>query len=185
MDHPGSNISHAQDGSTILVAKQLSLRSGRNVLEVIAYNRHNEVKSRPQQLTLTLVEPLPQATAPKKLYVVAVGINHYRENSIDPLRYTVSDAQALVAALRRIGRRLFEAIIPFEVTDTQATRQGIETTLKAVAAQAQPQDVFVFYLAGHGVVQKGLYHFLPYDIQSPDGDAIYRGAKYPTKSFLT
>lgn len=176
-------------GTAFMLSKRLLLSPGTNLLEVTAYNQRNEVESRVHTLALTRVDPSPQAVAPRptapasgsivappKLYVVAVGINQYRPGTVPFLRYAVADAQALVQALRQGGKTLFDTVTAVEVLDTQATRQGITTALDTVAAQAQPQDVFVLSLAGHGVVLDGVYHFLPYDLTGIDVEAIRRSA---------
>jgi uncharacterized caspase-like protein len=51
--------------------------------------------------------------------------------------------------------------------DREVTLDNIAKTFAQLAAQVQENDVFVLYLAGHGVVLGGSYHFIPVD-------AIYR-----------
>ena len=39
--------------------------------------------------------------------------------------------------------------------------RNIEREMREIAARAKPADVFVLYLAGHGVSIEGNYYFIP------------------------
>ena len=44
--------------------------------------------------------------------------------------------------------------------DRDATKERILTALADIAAEAEPQDVFIFYHAGHGTVVDGRFYFV-------------------------
>ncbi len=53
----------------------------------------------------------------------------------------------------------------YSVSDEQATQQGILTALEEVKKQAQPQDVFIYYYAGHGVMDdRGQFYLVPHEV---------------------
>ncbi|MFZ5996726.1 MAG: caspase family protein [Nitrospirota bacterium] len=89
-----------------------------------------------------------------RLYILAVGINKY-ENPKYTLRYGRSDAETFVQAVEQHGKNVFSRIITQTIYDTQANRRNIEAAFNRIIAEAQPEDVFVFYYAGHGVLSKG------------------------------
>ncbi len=88
------------------------------------------------------------------LYILAVGINEYK-NPRYTLKYGRPDAEAFVQAVEEHGKKIFSRIVKQTVYDTQATRENVESTFRKIIAEARPQDVFVFYYAGHGVMSKG------------------------------
>jgi uncharacterized caspase-like protein len=52
------------------------------------------------------------------------------------------------------------------LTESQATRAGIEDALAKIAARAQPNDTFLFYIASHGGVNatSGEFLLVPQDV---------------------
>jgi uncharacterized caspase-like protein len=58
----------------------------------------------------------------------------------------------------------------------QATLAGIRQAFERVAAAAQPEDVVLLFLAGHGVISDGRYSFLPHDLPALDARGLREGA---------
>ncbi|MEW5745710.1 MAG: caspase family protein [Nitrospirota bacterium] len=88
-----------------------------------------------------------------RLYIFAVGINEYKNAKLR-LKYGRSDAEAFVQAVEQHGQKVFKQIVKQTIFDTQATRQNIEAAFARIAAEVRPDDVFVFYYAGHGVMSQ-------------------------------
>lgn len=86
-----------------------------------------------------------------RLYILAVGVNEYKSSKLR-LKYGRSDAEAFAQAVERHGQKIFRQIVKQTIFDTQATRANLEAALNRIAAEARPEDVFVFYYAGHGVM---------------------------------
>jgi hypothetical protein len=84
--------------------------------------------------------------------LVAVGIDNYVH--ADHLRHAVGDAKAIVASFKTLG---FEAR---ELYDEAATRSAIIEILESAVRFAGPNDLVVFFFAGHGV-----------DLKDPDDTA--------------
>ncbi len=115
------------------------------------------------------------------LYVVAVGVGHYK-NAKYTLQYPRPDAEAFAAALERGGKALYRQVVRIDVMDEEATRAGIEAAVAKVAAGAQPADTFVFYFAGHGVMEEaagaqGEFYLVPSDVTSLYGESGQLQAK--------
>src|SRR5207245_8238804 len=86
--------------------------------------------------------------------------------------YAVADARAMAEEMQRRGRALFKAVHVLPLVNEQATRQGIEAAFKEVVRGMQRSDVFVLYLAGHGLALDGEYYFIPQDLIYENQDAI-------------
>ena len=219
--------------NTISIKQELKLLPGDNVVELIAFNRHNEIASPPARLTLTValpqlatppppaapvapvvvvteenIAPSPPASvvvtatlakrgvnkksAPMKvsaspsqveddalrnptLQLFVVGVNRYRDKALR-LNYAVQDGQAIADMVRRTCGPLFGDVRVTTLFDDQVTMQGIEQAFHEAKKAILPQDVFIFYLAGHGVTLDGRYYFLPHDFRYQNDDAVRKNA---------
>lgn len=102
--------------------------------------------------------------APGRLWVLAIGVSQYRERSLS-LRFPAQDAAALAQALRRQGRgALYRSVEVRLLVDSEVSRESILDAMSNFLAQAEPRDVVVLFLAGHGIQDRatGSYYFLPH-----------------------
>lgn len=95
-----------------------------------------------RQLLLLLCFLFPHLLPARTIYVVSVGIARYQY--INPLRQTENDATDMAALYRTHTQHVTL------LTGKNATRHNICTTLKNVFAQAEADDVVVFFFSGHG-----------------------------------
>ena len=110
------------------------------------------------------------ATSPT-LHLLVVGIDHYRDKALK-LRYAVQDCKALVDTIRQTSAPLFRDIKVIQLFDDQVTFKGLEFAFNEIKTGITPQDVFIFYLAGHGVTLGGRYYFLPQDFRYYNDEAV-------------
>jgi uncharacterized caspase-like protein len=103
--------------------------------------------------------------------MLVVGINHYRDRALW-LRYAVPDGQELVAAVRQTASPLVREIKLTTLFDEQASMAELEAAFTRIAAQTSPNDVFLLYLAGHGITLDGRYHFIPQEFHYTNEDAV-------------
>jgi WD40 repeat protein len=162
-----------QASMTQNLTRQMTLSEGINTIAVTGYNRSNEIASVPALLVVTL-KVLPMAEKPA-LHLLVVGVNRYLDKSLW-LKYAVPDAQALATTLCTTASPLFGAVTIEHVYDEHATLSGIQAAFNKVAARADVRDVFVLYLAGHGVTRDARYYFLPYDFRYRSDTSIHREA---------
>jgi len=156
----------------IRLKKLVTLSPGENYIQVIAYNAKNEIASYPAELRLTLKDEISTKPA---LYLVSIGVNRYRDKALW-LKYSVADAKAIASALENQSRPIFTKIVVTAIFDGQATYEEIDSIFKKVSKKAKTHDVFVLYLAGHGVTKDGRYHFLPYNFRYRNEDSIRQSA---------
>jgi WD40 repeat protein len=158
-----------QAPAPLLVRRALSLSPGENVIEVVVYNAANLIASVPARLTVVR-EGAAQAAKPR-LHVLAVGVNDYLDSRLR-LTFATVDAKAIGEALRRSGSGLYESVELTALLDGDVTDANLERTFATLAGQIRPDDVFVFFLAGHGKTVDGRYHFLPQDFRYAGDESI-------------
>lgn len=124
------------------------------------------------------VPAMVRGASTRTLHILAVGVQNYPDRSnLPPLRYSVSDAQAVAADIRKRAAPLFDRVAePVVLTEAQASRSGIDQAFEQLKARMQPQDTLVIFLAGHGEARLGGYTFLPWDYQpgasGPRGEGL-------------
>lgn len=106
-----------------------------------------------------------------KLHIMAVGIGNYKNSKIEKLHYAASDA-AMVAkvldTLRTMNRHLYdEGGCRVLLADKEATRGRILKCLDDIRYDADPEDIVMIYMSGHGkyVEFTSQRYFLPYDVE--------------------
>lgn len=109
-----------------------------------------------------------------RMYVVALGINRYADSRIQPLDYSVADAQAIVRALTERAKGLYEvepaALLCNEDVTPEKWQQTIRGLKEKLAGRLLPDDLVVLFMAGHGVVDQdsGRYYFVGYNLKLED-----------------
>ena len=154
-------------------------------VKVVNFQR---IESKPDILT---IDYNGEAIATSSLHVLAVGINKY-QNSAYNLNYARGDAEAFVNALESHGKTIFKSVNVVPVYDENATKDHIVTGFKSIINRAKPEDVFVFYYAGHGTLDEEKneeYYLVPTDITKLYGDPAQLTARgisaTELKGFLT
>ncbi len=85
------------------------------------------------------------------MYLMVVGINAYT-NKINPLTYALPDATAFKEEIEKDAKSVLANVKTYFITDAKADKAGIISAFDAIKKDAKPQDVFVFYYAGHGYI---------------------------------
>ena len=154
----------AQARATVRLEQRLFLVPGENVVSVTVYNEADLIASDPEEIVVT--STWTEVPRPK-LHVLAAGVNDYFDSHL-ALNYATSDARALGQALERAGHGLYESVEVTYLLDGDVSAQGLGSAFEKLGREVRPQDVFVFFLAGHGKTVDGRYHFLPRDFRFRD-----------------
>jgi uncharacterized caspase-like protein len=93
--------------------------------------------------------PAPTAHGGEK-WALIIGIGTFQDHNIEPLRYTVSDAQSFANVLIDPKYGHFKAENVHTLTNEQATTKNIKVQLNWLARSAAPDDLVVVYVATHG-----------------------------------
>jgi len=159
LDHAPTKI-----GDEIKVTRVFALGDGTSQIEMIAYNKANLAASLPIAVSATVKSSTPPPMP--RLHVLAVGINKYRNSSLN-LNYSIADAKSIAAAFQlassSVGYESVEIYGP--LIDDQVTAQNLQRELERIGKIVRPGDVFVLYLAGHGLTEDGRYYYEPYNVE--------------------
>ena len=153
--------------------RRLRPPAGKTRLQLLAYSRGG-VASLPVGLDVQGVA----SGEPTTLHLLAVGITKYRDASLSRgVRFAANDASAFSATLTATGRASTARVAPPVVLiDEQASGARIRQELQAMAQRVRPADLFVLYMAGHGVSDaQGEYVFLPQDLVYRNSESLTAG----------
>jgi hypothetical protein len=147
----------ATAGLTVDLAGATVLPGEPNRVRIVTWNAEGYLSSR--GLEFLWEAPGRKQAQPIDLYAIVAGVSAYDGDALK-LRYAAKDAEDMATALELGGRRLFEAAGGklhltrlCDAGHAQAlppTRANFEKAF-AAARRARPGDIFVVYLAGHGV----------------------------------
>ena len=143
-----------------------------NTIEVIAYNAEGSLKSRSVPVSVR-GRPAEDSYEPH-FWAVVAGVSEYAGTDLD-LRFAAKDAHDFAQGLDVAAGRLFTperthiSVLSMRPGSKAPTLDNLTAALDSVATQADPRDVLVVYLAGHGVTHGG-----------QDGDFYYLTAEAAT-----
>jgi WD40 repeat protein len=156
------------EGDKLTKTYEVEMVNETNEFKVVVVN-YQKIESRPDKL---VIEYKGEILVTSTLHVLAVGINKYQNEAYN-LNYAQPDAKSLVTKLNEKGRKLFKDINRIEIYDEDATRENIVMAFKTMATRAKPEDVFLFYYAGHGTLDEEHneeYYLVPTNITKLYGD---------------
>ena len=93
-------------------------------------------------------------SAESRLFVMAIGIDKYKNTAYN-LNYAVADASAVLERIKNSASGIFKSICVYSYQNELAKRDSILSGFDKIASQAQPQDAFILFYAGHGVMSEG------------------------------
>jgi WD40 repeat protein len=144
----------------------VTLNTGPNNFKAVAINSQR-TESVPAELIADykpLIIPVKPVGNDMQLYLLVVGVNTYK-NPKYSLNYAQADAASFTQAITAGSVGLFGKINTTILKDEEATKEGIAAAFEKIKTVANPQDLFVFYYAGHGVVNdKKEFFLVPYDV---------------------
>ena len=101
----------------------------------------------------------PRPDAPRKVHLLAVGVDDYDDPSIPDLGLAVSDARRFAEAVGAIGSDV--VVSSSRVLDERAaTRDGVLAALRQTLDGARPGETVLLFFAGHGVRDANGTYFL-------------------------
>ncbi|MBL4704746.1 MAG: caspase family protein [Flavobacteriales bacterium] len=127
----------------------IGLVPGLNKLEIISINK-NGIESAPQKFKLFY----DKEAGKTDLFLFTIGVNDYKNKSYT-LNYARNDAESFAKAIKKGATSIFNEINSYALHDSEVTKANIDATFKEIASKIGPEDVFVLYYAGHGVMSIG------------------------------
>ncbi|MEI6314971.1 MAG: caspase family protein [Syntrophus sp. (in: bacteria)] len=140
---------------------------GENEVSVTAFNRSNTVQS--YMKTVSFNSKIKQEEP--NLYILAIGIDQYKDASVK-LKYAVKDARDIEEKIKVQAETLYNPRnIHYELlTDGEANKKNIINKINELANTIKPQDSFILFVAGHGVLLQNQYYMLTYDFNGRVSD---------------
>ncbi|MRR16648.1 MAG: PDZ domain-containing protein [Deltaproteobacteria bacterium] len=131
--------------------------SGENEIGLTAFNAPNTVQS--AMGTIRFMST--RASAAPHLYILAVGIDRYRDASIN-LKYAAKDARDFLTGLSDKAKTLYPPsnIHLTALMNEQAGKQNILAAIDRLAAVVKHGDSFVFFDASHGLLLQSQYYIV-------------------------
>lgn len=174
-----ASTTQKSSGKTTQFKHLLTLQNGENTLEAYAYNSAGKIESLHATATITW----HGKTAKPNLYVLAVGVNKYRDRSLW-LNYAVPDATSIADQFRSMKGNLYQSVNVTSIFDGDVTANGISSAFNSLASKVGADDVFIFYLSGHGTTHTdGDYYFIPVDFRFRNAQSVPETAI--SKHFIT
>jgi WD40 repeat protein len=139
----------------------VSLLDGLNTFRAVGFSE-DRTESNPYELIVKLTAPSKDVS----LYVLAVGINQYKNPALN-LNYAEPDARGIIDFFKRQGKELFKNVDIMEIYNEQATKVNIISKLSQLR-NINPQDAVLIYLAGHGENINDKWYFIPHELTYPE-----------------
>lgn len=145
----------------------IELMEGENRLKAVAINSQR-TESKPDEI-LFHYEPKDSQVTPANasqitLYMIVIGINKYK-NPKYSLNYALADALSFKETFEKGMSSIFTKSNIVFLSDEKASKEGITAELEKVKSTATANDIFIFYYAGHGVLNdKKDFFLVPYDV---------------------
>jgi WD40 repeat protein len=140
------------------------LEEGDNVIQAAAFDLSGAVEGRSAPL---LVKYKPANATKPDLYLLCVGVSAYKDRNI-ALKAPATDAVAVTNLFKKLASPLYGRVSCATLTDRAATAKGIMGCFQDILAAAGPQDAVVIFFAGHGIIEKEVYYYLPYETDITD-----------------
>ncbi len=97
------------------------------------------------------------------LYAVVIGVGDYDDPFLPDLKLTTKDAQDFARAVETKKGYPYSDVQVKLLCDQEATRSDIFEAMQWMAQEARPNDLCMFFFAGHGYRdEKDRFYFVPY-----------------------
>ncbi|OYT15196.1 MAG: hypothetical protein B7C24_14350 [Bacteroidetes bacterium 4572_77] len=148
----------------------ITLKYGVNKIEFSAYNKSNTIESR--KASLEIIHKEKEIIKPN-LHILTIAVDKYRDKSLW-LNYSKNDAEIVGKTFGDQSKKIFESINLYKLYDSDVTKEKVDAKFNEISKDIKPDDVFIFYLAGHGVTndKDGDYYYLPSNFRYTGSEAI-------------
>ena len=166
-----SPITSKTKGELFEGCKEVDAIAGENEISITAFNKNNIVQGYMQ--TAKFTSTIKQEDA--NLYILSIGIDQYKDSTIN-LKYAVKDSTDIKEKLLKQAETLYKPrnIHNIILKDKDATKQKITNKITELSKMIKPNDSFILFVAGHGILLQNQYYMLTseYDGNVNDGTMI-------------
>ena len=97
-----------------------------------------------------LISYIPPAVVRPDLYIISASADEYVNPKYN-LNYTTADSLGVQTAIKESAYGLFEKVNIFSLQNENLSVSGLEQAFQKVIESSVPDDVFIFFYAGHGI----------------------------------
>ena len=152
----------------VRAANTIDVDLPRHDCTVMMYAQNKNGNSEPA--TIRLIREATSMELPK-LFVVAIGVGDYNDPKLPKLRFTCKDAKDFSKAITSKKGLPYEDVQVKTLCDNEATRADIFEAMEWLKQESSPNDVCIFFFAGHGMRdEKDRFYFMPYGCKA---DKLY------------
>lgn len=145
---------------TVKAANTIDVDLPNHDCTVVLYAQNAMGNSEPS--TIHLVKEVRQEEMPRLLAVV-IGIGDYHDPLLPPLKFTCKDARDFSTAISKKKHFPYSEVQVKLLCDSMATRDEFFESMEWLKQEATPNDICVFFYAGHGCRdEKDRFYFMPY-----------------------
>ena len=178
-DFRGSN--RVKRGKKINAGIELMLIPGKNKIQISAFS-----KGRIESNIINQTVVFESNKNLSDCYILTIGINRYKNESLN-LNYAKSDAKAFSDIIKKRSKDLYNNMYFYNLYDKNANKDNIINAVNEIVSKSKPEDVFIFYYAGHGSMVGTDFYFIPtnciriYDLEDLAKNAL--NAEFMQKKF--
>lgn len=153
-------VASKSKGEVFEDCREVEAIPGNNDVSVTAFNSSNTVQS--YMKTVSFNSKLKQEEP--HLYILSIGIDQYKDGNVN-LKYAVKDAKDIKEKMKVQAATLYSPRnIHYELlTDRESTKANITSKINELTGKVKPQDSFILFVAGHGVLLQNQYYLLTHD----------------------
>ena len=147
----------SSNGEQKIFRHTVTLQNGQNKIEAFAMNSAGMIESRRASADVNW----QGKTSKPNQYVLTVAVNKYRDKDLW-LNYCVPDAASIEESFKKQQSGLYQNVCVYSLKDAEVTKEGLEQKFKELSSIVTADDVFVFFVSGHGTTyDDGDYYFIP------------------------
>lgn len=156
-----------------------------NLIQVLA----NTAEQAVGMASVVVEQPALEPVRKPRLHLLALGVNSYHDSEVQPLAYSVADANSVVQLFQSRAAGLFDVLPPLLLLNEHVTPANWQQTLAQLRRQlhdAQPDDLLVMFIAGHGFIdpRSGRYFLAGYEITREQFEQGDYASSIPWSEFL-
>ena len=161
-------IDSHEKGASFTDCKEIDTVSGENDISITAFNKNNTVQSPVQTFGFRSTKT---ADAPH-LYILSIGSNKYKDKAVN-LKYAAKDAADIQLKLSHQAATIYPAgnIHQELLVNEKARKSDILKKINELSAIIKPEDGFILFIAGHGILLQSQYYILTSDYDGTLSDA--------------
>lgn len=145
-----------KDENAIYKTYTIKVSKGEHSIKALVFNKENTMQSND---ALHTVMSTYKAVVKPNIYAVVVGINEYKNPTLK-LKYAAADAKLFADTIKEKTKGLFGKVeVRVLTSKADTTKENITSTLTSLQ-DLNPHDMFIFYVASHGMVEDAKYHMI-------------------------